>query len=302
MDESREQTLAYWHKIRPQAPSACHEIATDLTLHCLQVVPGAWRGPRRSSWTNIEWQPPQVKRPVALAAIDVKENWVRLDFWLPTDFASQCRKEGLVTIDAQPRRGGRWVYSQVPKSLTLEKAKELLNRSFEVEFGLVMAAGSPPIDVEAQDWSDEELEKAFREGRLRFPDGEVETSTATAASRRRRGQDKLRELTLKNYGSTCALCDVRDTNLLRTSHIIGWSERADTRGFLKNAVCLCSFHDALFENGYWSLSDDLGVVLRSAIESATIEALLPTTCSFRRPTSHPPAPEYVRHHRTRHGL
>jgi hypothetical protein len=160
---------------------------------------------------------------------------------------------------------------------------------------------SLPVDVEAQDLSDNELEEVILEDRGRFP-GDIETSSTVTEVRRRRGQAKLRELTLRSYGSTCALCEVSDTKLLVTSHIVGWSERTETRGLLNNALCLCRFHDALFENGYWSLSDDLRVVHRSPIDSATIQALLPTTCSFRRPTSHPPAPEYARHHRTRHGL
>jgi putative restriction endonuclease len=157
------------------------------------------------------------------------------------------------------------------------------------------------VDVEAQDLSDDELEKVILEDRGRFP-GEIEASSTAAEARRRRGQAKLRELTLKNYGSTCALCEVSDTRLLVTSHIVGWSERTETRGLLSNALCLCRFHDALFENGYWSLTDDLRVIRRWPIDSATIEALLSTTCLFRRPTSHPPALEYVRRHRTHHEL
>jgi predicted restriction endonuclease len=28
---------------------------------------------------------------------------------------------------------------------------------------------------------------------------------------------------------------------------------------LSNVICLCRFHDALFEQGYWSLANDLSV-------------------------------------------
>ncbi|MFI5396910.1 MAG: HNH endonuclease signature motif containing protein [Candidatus Binatia bacterium] len=167
---------------------------------------------------------------------------------------------------------------------------------------LALAADSlPPVDVEAQDLSDDELEKVILENRGCFP-GEIETSSSIAEVRRRHGQAKLRELTLRNYAYTCALCEISDTQLLVTSHVIGWSERTETRGLLSNVLCLCRFHDALFESGYWSLSDDLRVVQRSPIDSATIRDLLPTTCSFRQPASHPPAPQYIRHHRMRHGL
>jgi hypothetical protein len=159
----------------------------------------------------------------------------------------------------------------------------------------------PAVDLEAQDLSDGELEDAFLEDRVMFC-GEIETGSTVGEARRRRGQAKLRELVLRNYNSTCALCDVNDRGLLVASHIIGWSERTDTRGRLSNAVCLCRFHDALFENGYWSLSDDLRVLSRSPIKSGTIRSVLPANISFRRPTSYIPAGEYVRHHRARHGL
>jgi hypothetical protein len=42
------------------------------------------------------------------------------------------------------------------------------------------------------------------------------------------------------------ICDVADPSLLVASHVIGWAERVDTRGDVKNIICLCRFHDALF--------------------------------------------------------
>ncbi len=155
------------------------------------------------------------------------------------------------------------------------------------------------IDVEVADLSDDELRAEIEAGRLHF--GMVETSTAIGDTRRRRGQAQLRQLTLKNYRFRCALCDVEDPDLLIASHVIGWAERADTRGDLKNTICLCRFHDALFETGYWSLMDDLQIIRRTGIYSSTILDLLPPTCSFSRPIVHQPAAGFLRHHRTAHG-
>lgn len=157
-----------------------------------------------------------------------------------------------------------------------------------------------PIDVEDCDRTESELELAIRGGRLRF--GAVSTSTTEAVSRQRNGQDVLRRIILANYGGRCAICDVSDPRLLRTSHIVGWAEREDSRGILTNVICLCSFHDVLFELGYWSLDDRLRVVVRGDIEFKTIRRLVPVGCSFRRPTDYLPGIEFIRHHRMKHGL
>ncbi len=157
-----------------------------------------------------------------------------------------------------------------------------------------------PIRVEAHDFSDPDLERAFRDRRARF--GNVATSISKAVSRQRRGQDVLRRLTLQNYTGRCAVCDVSDERLLRASHIVGWAEDEETRGYLDNVICLCSFHDALFENGYWSLDDQLQIVIRSDIGSDTIQELLPAGCSFREPSEHSPQLTFIRRHRAKHGL
>lgn len=157
------------------------------------------------------------------------------------------------------------------------------------------------INVEGQDYSESELETAIRGKRLTFPTI-VPTSSMVAVARQRRGQDVLRRLVLRNFKEQCALCDVVDPTLLRASHIVGWAEREDTRGNLSNVLCLCSFHDVLFENGYWSLDDDLHVIRRINIASVVIQLLLPDACNIRIPTGHPIDRSFVRHHRKKHGF
>jgi hypothetical protein len=105
-----------------------------------------------------------------------------------------------------------------------------------------------PIDVESQDLTDEVIDLAIQEERLRM--GIVPTDSAVTLARQRRGQERLRRLTLLNYDSMCALCDVNDLSLLITSHIVGWAEAPEARGMLSNVICLCQFHDVLFEQGY----------------------------------------------------
>lgn len=157
----------------------------------------------------------------------------------------------------------------------------------------------PVVDVETFAGTQDELDTAIAESRLRI--GRIETGDDLALQNRRRGQQRLRYLSLKNYGNMCALCDVRDTELLVASHIARWADSEDSRGELANVVILCKPHDSLFEYGYWSLSDDLKII-RSANKptSATVQNLLKESISFRRPSVHQPRPEYLQLHRQRH--
>ncbi|MBI3837975.1 MAG: HNH endonuclease [Planctomycetia bacterium] len=156
--------------------------------------------------------------------------------------------------------------------------------------------------AEDRDYSKAQLNQAARNNSLRF--GNVRTSDRTAVARQRVGQSVVRKLTLEQYGGRCAIagCDVSDEGLLRASHIKGWAECEESRGDPSNVICLCGFHDALFENGFWSLDDELRVVVRRDIESKTILKLLPDGCSFRRPIHYPPGLDFVRYHRVKHGL
>lgn len=157
-----------------------------------------------------------------------------------------------------------------------------------------------PVDVEVVELSDEQIDAKIRRRLLRL--GRVETGTEVGATRRRRGQARVRALALDNYGQRCAVCDVSDPRLLVTSHILPWAEAPDARGDLSNVILLCCFQDRLFELGYWALSDELSVLRRASIESTTIRALIPTAMAFRRPASNAPGADYLRYHRLRHGF
>jgi len=158
----------------------------------------------------------------------------------------------------------------------------------------------PIVHVEEEDFSDAELDQAVRDNRIRI--GIVETNTETSITRQRRGQARIRELTLLNYSSRCAFCDVNDTSLLVASHIVGWAELPEVRGILSNIICLCRFHDVLFEHGYLSLADDLAVLKKANITSPTVMLLLDNTVQFRKPCAHPPDPRFLQWHRNRSGL
>ena len=157
------------------------------------------------------------------------------------------------------------------------------------------------LNVESVDLDDEQLEKAIQSAMLYFP-STVETGDMTAVIRQRRGQAALRRLTIRNYECRCAVCDVADERLLRASHVIPWSEREETRGELKNIICLCTFHDVLFEHGFWSLDGRLKPILRAGATSATVRALLSGSLAFRKPRTYAPNTAYLEHHRVRHAV
>jgi DNA-binding transcriptional ArsR family regulator len=159
----------------------------------------------------------------------------------------------------------------------------------------------PIVNVETFVGTQNELDSAIKEGRLRI--GKIETGTDLALQRRRRGQERLRKLALDNYGRRCAVCDLEDQAILWTSHIIPWAESEDGRGKLTNVLILCRPHDSLFEFGYWSLDDELAILKHPEKgKSWVVQALLPNTISFCRPRYHAPACEYLRFHRNRHGF
>lgn len=154
-----------------------------------------------------------------------------------------------------------------------------------------------PLDVEDEDLSGRALDLALGANKLRI--GRISTDSAQAVVRQRRGQERLRRLVLTNYDSQCAVCDVADSTLLIASHIVPWAEDREARGDLRNVLCLCRFHDALFEQGYWSLTDDLKVIRRDRDSGSIVRTLLDAAASFRPPHQYPPDPRFLRRHRDR---
>lgn len=157
-----------------------------------------------------------------------------------------------------------------------------------------------PINAEESDFTDTELDSAIESRLLRI--GLVETGEKVSEARRRRGQQRVRVLTLANYHSQCALCDVDDSALLVASHVQPWAVAPDARGDLSNTLCLCRFHDPLFELGYWSLTDNGIVLINNRSKSLTIQRLLPNELTFRRPARYAPAQQYLVAHRRVHGF
>lgn len=157
-----------------------------------------------------------------------------------------------------------------------------------------------PIKVIDEDVADDVLENAINSKQLVLQD--VLATDSMAQTRIRRGAAALRRVTMNNYRMTCAICDVRELPLLVTSHIARWADRPEARGFLTNTICFCAFHDALFENGFFSFSDSLEIIKKSQIDSKSILIWMDScTSAFKTPRVLPDA-RYLAEHRIRVGL
>lgn len=185
---------------------------------------------------------------------------------------------------------------------TLSRILQDLRDEGEVEFvgkGAYRLVQSP-VDVEDVELTESEIDSRIRRKLLRL--GRVETDNPTSVARRRRGQDRIRALTLRNYGLQCALCDISPPSLLVASHIVPWSASEEARGDLSNVICLCRFHDVLFELGYWSLGTMHEVIVKAPLTAWPIKVLFPPTIAFRLPAAFEPQESYLLNHRQRHGF
>lgn len=153
------------------------------------------------------------------------------------------------------------------------------------------------VDIELEELSDSAIDYAIEHNKLKL--GKVEVSDERLVTRRRKGQARLREFTLKNYDYKCALCDVADTRLLVASHISRWADDPDARGDLSNIICLCKFHDTLFEVGYFSFTDELKLLVKDEHYSKTVKLNIDAIQDFRLPQHNSPNPVFLKKHRCR---
>ena len=87
-------------------------------------------------------------------------------------------------------------------------------------------------------------------------------------SKFRVGQSDLRDILLNNK-RCCEICGIRNKELLITSHIKPWVksnkfEKLDS----ENVLLLCSIHDALFDKGLISFSDDGSIIISTLLDSS----------------------------------
>lgn len=107
-------------------------------------------------------------------------------------------------------------------------------------------------------------------------------------------QNKLREIVLDNYNSTCAICEINKTDLLICSHIKPWTVDKEERLNPKNAICFCVLHDKMFDKGYFSLDSDYKIIFGQKADYQIKELL--KTNSFKRPKINEPDERFLEFH------
>lgn len=168
--------------------------------------------------------------------------------------------------------------------LTLEEVKEGLQKFNESELEEFYLA------------NEEQIEKIYSNIIMTENDGKDVFRTIKT----RQGQYKLRKILLRNYQSKCAVCEISHPKLLVTSHIKPWAnsspeERIDPR----NAILLCKLHDALFENGFISLSDEYEILFSGNFDFE--KQGIQTHIRFKKPLHDAPLPVFLKEHRQKHG-
>lgn len=78
-------------------------------------------------------------------------------------------------------------------------------------------------------------------------------------------QNFFRRAVLSTYRGRCCMSGLSEPRLLIASHIVPWSSDKTNRLNPSNGLCLSAIHDKAFDKGLISLTDDLRVVLSSAL-------------------------------------
>jgi hypothetical protein len=117
------------------------------------------------------------------------------------------------------------------------------------------------------------------------------------------GQDIFRDALIAYWGGRCPLTGIRDTRLLRASHIVSWAicETDEQRLDVHNGLLLSALWDAAFDAGLVSFEDD-GTVLRSHQLSADAMSALRWSESTKLVGLTQTHKQNLAWHRSRHGL
>ena len=84
-------------------------------------------------------------------------------------------------------------------------------------------------------------------------------------------QSKFRKDILKNFDNKCCLTEIAEKELLVASHIIPWSHEMNSRLNPHNGLCLSALYDKLFDKGYFTVGDNLDVILTSKLSHLSSE-------------------------------
>jgi hypothetical protein len=93
-----------------------------------------------------------------------------------------------------------------------------------------------PIPVEEKALPEDVLDLAVKKNMLAV--SILPTDDQRVLTRRRIGQDRIRQANLENSRHHCALCDVNDDYMLVAGHIARWADEIEGWGDLTNLICM----------------------------------------------------------------
>lgn len=107
-------------------------------------------------------------------------------------------------------------------------------------------------------------------------------------------QDVLRNRVMKNYNHECALCGIKQADLLICSHIKPWAIDEANRLNPRNAICFCAIHDKLFDRGYFGIDENFIIVLSTKCDEQI--RLYLNGCKFKYPEKEKPDRDFLDYH------
>ena len=159
-----------------------------------------------------------------------------------------------------------------------------------------------PLNIGTEDLPQDAIDFAIEQGNLLFSNLVVANKAVLA--RQRLGQNRIRVKAIENYGGRCAFCDVIQDSLLVAAHISRWADDEKNRGNLHNVICICRFHDPLFEQGYFTLGENFEILAKpvSNTSGTLVSDILKHHTAFHGPLHFPPSQDMLRIHRQRSGF
>ena len=112
-------------------------------------------------------------------------------------------------------------------------------------------------------------------------------------------QSLFRRRVLENFGGRCCVSGLAESDLLIASHIVPWAAKVESRLDPANGLCLSVHFDALFDAGYFTVTDDLRVVVTTVrgFSEPLFTALTAIDGKQLRGPAIPLNPSYLAYHR-----
>lgn len=137
--------------------------------------------------------------------------------------------------------------------------------------------------------------------------GDYRVSDSYSRAKTRRKQSAWSRIVCSNYNHQCCMpaCDVNGPDLISAAHIKRYSATETGTGHRanpENGLCFCPLCHALFDKGYFTLTQDLRIEVSPQIQrlkSKIIENILKNSDGKKiaQPTKYIPSAEFIDYHR-----